>query len=367
MRLWVCCVLAILSIAARGHAEAPLRPALNWVRLAGSESCIDAAELGRRVEALSGRALVTSSNADLVLEAHVRPHLGRFEARVRPPRDAEGRVERVLVSEPRDCRTLDEALVFVLALLVEPTLADDAFEGAPLGQFAREQAPERELLAELKAEASRPAHQRVNTKTGESELAPLARSDGVVRSQRSAPEPRREPPAYVLRANVGASLLGLVLPEPTWGLATALALQRGRLTLQGAARIYPRSDAEQLDSEREVRLTAAQVSLGGCLRLGALDSLRVASCVGPELDVVRGRGSGFTDDRSARLLLPSGFATLELQLAISAYAGLWVELAGRVAFRRPALVAELAPGVQVVVHRPERLAASASFGPYVAF
>jgi hypothetical protein len=117
----------MLAVLAAGPAEAQTTSALSWSRLPGAESCVGAAELARRVEERLGRAaLVAPSQADRSVEGRVSRRRGGGWQAALVLADASGAIqsERALETRERDCRALDEALVLVIALLIDP-------DGAP--------------------------------------------------------------------------------------------------------------------------------------------------------------------------------------------------------------------------------------------
>jgi hypothetical protein len=120
-------LLVISVVCAAAPARAQRTSSLGWSRLPGADACIGAAELARRVEARLGRpALVAPSQAELSVEGRVevRPG-GGWRATVAVAR-AGGELlsERLIETRQRSCRALDDALVLVIALLIDP-------DGAP--------------------------------------------------------------------------------------------------------------------------------------------------------------------------------------------------------------------------------------------
>lgn len=104
-------------------AATPRAPGLNWVRLAGAETCIGSAELALRVEARAGRALfATPGEAALFVDGHVglaAPAGWRVELAVVDP---QGRVlgRRALDFQGNDCSVIDEAVTLVIAVTLYP-------------------------------------------------------------------------------------------------------------------------------------------------------------------------------------------------------------------------------------------------------
>lgn len=110
----------VAPMSVRGSAPAP---ALSWVRESGAESCITSIELAKQVEALLGRLIfVSASEAELVVEGYVRPNdtVG-FTAKL-VVSDSSGKTlgSRDLATDQPDCKTLNEALVLVIAVTLNP-------------------------------------------------------------------------------------------------------------------------------------------------------------------------------------------------------------------------------------------------------
>ena len=106
--------------------EAPRAPmsSLSWVRAAGTDSCIGPSELVLRVEGRLGRAaFVSLSDADVFVEARAEKRGARFVVTVSGSRKDGTRMAERSLSET-DCRKLDDALVLMVALMVNP-------EGSP--------------------------------------------------------------------------------------------------------------------------------------------------------------------------------------------------------------------------------------------
>lgn len=116
-------MIAIVALALTSARPASAgRAALGWIRMPGAESCIAAAELSRRLEERIGAAVLGSpASAERLVEGRIEPDANRFRA-VLVATDGTGAVigKRELVSPSRSCRSLDEALVLVLALFVDP-------------------------------------------------------------------------------------------------------------------------------------------------------------------------------------------------------------------------------------------------------
>lgn len=103
-------------------------PGLNWVRLAGADDCLSAAELADKVEVRVGRTLfVATTEAELFVDGFVSgtPHEGTttrtFDIKLQVSRPG-GEVlgERVLAIEGESCDVIDDAVSLVIAVTLYP-------------------------------------------------------------------------------------------------------------------------------------------------------------------------------------------------------------------------------------------------------
>ena len=134
MALRLLVVAFVLLFARQAHADAKTS-ALSWVRLPGTESCIPTAELGARIEKHLGRSvLVSPSVADISIEGRVEKVGSKFRAVVGgTKRDGTRIGTRDMTSTGADCRALDDGLVLVIALMIDPdALSPHRDEAAPL-------------------------------------------------------------------------------------------------------------------------------------------------------------------------------------------------------------------------------------------
>ncbi|MBL8715733.1 MAG: hypothetical protein JNL79_07040 [Myxococcales bacterium] len=112
-----------LAALATSAAASPTRVVLDWE---SAPSCLDAIRLGAAVEATLGRpAFCAPGSCPARIEGRVRRVEGRYEAVVRAKRpDGTTFAERTLTTEGA-CHQLDDALVVVVALLVEEVTTDE--------------------------------------------------------------------------------------------------------------------------------------------------------------------------------------------------------------------------------------------------
>ncbi len=104
------------------RAEDKRAAALNWVRLTGAETCIDAPTLARRVEERLAHAVFPApAQASLIVEGRAEKTAQGFAATLRifdPEGVALG--SRDLSSTKPDCAELSETVVLVLAVMIDP-------------------------------------------------------------------------------------------------------------------------------------------------------------------------------------------------------------------------------------------------------
>lgn len=154
--------VAMLLLGSAASAAADETPAvtssLSWVRLPGAESCISTTELAARVEERLGRrAFVSPSVAALSIEGRAERSGpgGRFRLVVSGARRDGTRIgHRELTGTV--CRDLDEGLVLVLALMIDPNAS--LTEAPPLPTKEPEPVPPPPSRSEVPAvhEAAKP-------------------------------------------------------------------------------------------------------------------------------------------------------------------------------------------------------------------
>jgi hypothetical protein len=292
----VVALFAAFCAARAAHAQAT--SSLSWTRLPGAESCIGAGELARKVEERLGRsALVAPSQADRSVEAHVEPRRGGGWQASLALADRSGTIlrERALETREPSCRALDDALVLVIALLVDP-------EGTP-----------------------RPPP----------EPAPRVVIREVVRTVRV-----REP--WSMAAAGGASVEAGVLPDPALAASLALAIDPPglpALELAGFASLEGEDEAELAGRGAALRVFGASAAV--CPRLtGWLEA-----CGAARMAWLRWRGDGFEEVESGSAAVPALGAAARGELPLGGpftavpEAGVWLPL------RRVSVRYELSPSV----------------------
>lgn len=124
---------ALVSVALPSIAVAQTST-LSWTRSPGAEVCPTVVEVGREVEALSGRSVFAPlSEADRVIEASVAPSSegadGSFTASiVMASREGEVLGRRELVSHDPACADLASMAALAIALMIDPDASFEARE-----------------------------------------------------------------------------------------------------------------------------------------------------------------------------------------------------------------------------------------------
>lgn len=256
--------------ASSAHAEGTVTSALSWIRLPGAESCITTPELGVRIEGHLGRpVLVSPTAADVSIEARVARTAARdprYKAVVGGTRrDGTPIGTREIVSPTNDCRSLDDGLVLVIALMIDP----DALAPAP-----REAQPAPPPVSP--AVTREIVHERV-----------------VVHEVERVPA--QSPPWIVQGAlSGGASFARLPGVAP----ATGLSLRAGPSRLVAFEVSFGVVPSQTLEvGARAVDYTLLEGGLAFCPTVAFGMRVDVGGCLGARVGAIRSRGRGFGADR----------------------------------------------------------------------
>jgi hypothetical protein len=340
---------AALSV---GATPAPSEPvALHAVRAPGAEACLAPYELARRVETLTGPRFVAASASKVSLEVWLaRDANGYFAQLTRS--DARGRSEpRTLRAPSPDCADLTPTLVFVVALMVDPALSSSALPPEVLAALTEALPDDDTLLAAAAAPEPAPAP-----------TPPPAREPAQPAAV-PAPAPLGET-RFALELGMLARSLGL----STWLVGAALGAELpvprfAPLRLELYAAGAPARWMLPLDLRQ---LTAVAVDVGLCplrLRRGAL---RVHGCAGLGAGWLLGAGSGFAENRRARLMDTGLTAELGVAYQFSRHFGLAFALGARVRLSRGRFSAEDRSG-ETDRYTPPLLDGIARLGPRFEF
>ncbi len=121
------------ALVASARAEDKRAAALNWVRLPGAETCIDATNLARRVEERLARPVFPApAQATLIVEGRVEKSATGFAAVLHVFDQAGASLgSRELGSDKADCAELSETVALVLAVMIDPDGALAVTPAAP--------------------------------------------------------------------------------------------------------------------------------------------------------------------------------------------------------------------------------------------
>ena len=262
--LWLS-VLFTASGTAFGAEDARVALALNWMRLPGAESCIDAGQLARNVERHLGRSVfVSPALATRIIEAWVEPAQPGWRVGLRAS-NADGATlgQRELTSADASCSSLDRAIVIAVGLLAQEA------EGATIGQ------PE-PLVSTVPAPIQQPPP----------EVAP-------------PPVPFDRPPVDTtiarseLRAELGPAFdLGWgVLPGTAVGVAMRTAIHVPRWgMLDIGSRLWLPQSAGSPDAVGS--FSRVDLAIGLCPLVAASDAARLGFCAGVMGGVITAQGTG---------------------------------------------------------------------------
>jgi hypothetical protein len=351
-------VLLVLLVAGPAAAEAPARHALHWVRARGAERCIDPQQLAERVEALTGPAFVSPAQAEISLEGEIAPAGRGFRARlVSTGADGVQRGERVLASASSDCRWLDAALAFVIALTIDPGLSLSGQAAEFLAEFAQELAPEQALLAELTAQRSpEPAPARDVLQ----EAAPPASP-----SPPPIPPPSRPAARYVL--GLAAATFGRSLPAWMFGVRASFMFDHARLwPLVLGASAFPSTKPQSTENGDAVTFQAYDAALSVCPEL-RWRTLGLRGCAGLALAYLHARGSSFEPNRQAEMWDPTLALGGALSLALGRSWSLGLDALMRVRLTDQSFELRGPSGERLPAHTPPRLGFLFSLGPHYEF
>jgi hypothetical protein len=290
---WSACFIA--SETALGADEARVALSLNWMRLPGAESCIDAGDLARSVERQLGRSVfVSPAVATRIIEAWVEPMAPGWRVHLRASNaNGDPLGQRELTSSDPPCSSLDRAIVIAVGLLAQEA------EGATFAD--RDPSPP----AVRAAMQPRPAEI----------AAPPIR-----------PDPPPEGPPIVpseLRGQLGPAFdLGWgVLPRTSVGLAMRAGIRLPRLgTVDIGSRLWlPQAEG---GTEAMGSFSRIDLAIGLCPFVVTSEAAAVGACVGAMTGMVtaQGAGSGGTDTVHRPLLETYG----RLLGLVRVFAPLWV-------------------------------------------
>jgi len=365
-RRWLCASLVWCS-ALGALADEPEETALHWVRARGAERCIDPTSLAQRVEALTGPVFGRPADAERSLEGEIAPARRGFTVRiVSTSARGEKRGERTLASPDRDCRRLDAAIAFVLALTIDPALAQRGIPDEFLRLFGEEEPPEQSLLAELNAHPPAPLV-LPDEPPAEAPPARPAEPPAPRPAEASAPPAPARSPRARYTAWVAGALLGRTLPRWMPGVEGVLEVDpRNAWPVALALRAFPVAREQPLAGDARGDFTAYALALSTCpLALGS--RARLQGCVGADLAYLRGQGTrGFARNHTDALWDPAAELALRAHVHLARGVGLVGQAASRIRITSQRFTGREGTTTQTVLE-PARVGITLSAGLSYAF
>jgi len=324
---WVTCASVGL---AQTSASVGTAPALNWVRLAGAESCADSVEVARRIESHLGRRVFWSaSDAEESIEAVVEHESGVWTLALHVQSRDGSRGQRRLESRSPECAALIEDAIVVIAALIDPQHDPGATRIAPEVDGTLERA--------FGAEPTDPDPETL-TAPGPQPAIGHERAASIRSTGSSSPAATASAHSDPLRLRASLATFGALgrLPGMGAGFAAGLTLApRGMWSLQlELMGLLPKTEAVE---DAGGRVTFSR--LDSRLRLCPLDTGRWALCSGGGVGIVLGSASGFVHTRQ---LSPALGADLDVharyRLPLSSDLSLTLGANVSIALQRPELV-----------------------------
>jgi hypothetical protein len=328
--------LAAAALLATGHARADevqgRTSSLSWVRLEGAESCIGTQPLAQAVEKrLARKVFVSATEADVSVEGHVaRTTAPRGWRAVLTIRDASGKPlgTREVDSAEAECSALDEPIVFIVSVLIDPE--------------AETRAP-----TEPEAEPPPPA------------AAPPPKV--VVRRERVL-VPVVPPDPWRVEASAGATGGVGLLPSASLGVTAEAMVEPPSfwgILLSGTYWLGVTVDAER-DARSEVSL--AYGGLGLCPIRWSQWRASYRVCAGVGVGSLRSRGVGFDTEKADETLAAHVFLPNRFGLALVGPLVATLGLTLLVPLARTELTYRAADGSSRVLFQPSPIAGAADLG-----
>ncbi len=286
------CAAVLLACGVARAAPAPHE--LRWERREGAEGCIDEETLRAAVERSLGHSLDTGDAAIRIIEGRVTPDGGGYRAQLVVRDEAGTSLGERELHEDGDCRALDESLVLVISLIVDP-------EASPRSARASSAIVTPPTQVVVPAGAS-----PVRVAGGLGAIGALGFLPGVSAGIRGDLEVRVHP------------LPALVVSPTFW--------------LPDEARV-PRAGS---------RLVAAVLGTAMCPDLATFGRASIRACVGVDVGFIRASGIDVAISRTEYRIVVAGRAELELVRPLGAAGGVRAVIAGGIVVPavRPRFVAD---------------------------
>ena len=297
------------------------RPALHWTRADDALGCVDPRALAEHVEALVGPVLVRASEAENSIEGRVeRLDTGKLRVRVRVLDVTGAKVgERTFEQAAEDCADLTPAIVFVIAMVIDPDVAAHGLPPALVALIAGgERPPEQVLLDEL---------DKGPTLAGVNERArstPVQASDDKL--EPDLPMPDRMQVSTLLRASYGEALRAVLSLDVRF----LYTLPR-HLAVLGFVRGGVQLGTHELEQGRGLNMGTFDAGIALCAGHTPERDLRLIGCLGAELASALIHAQGLGENELDIASTPAGVAQLTLRWRLRGGVGLAAMLDGRVA------------------------------------
>ena len=255
----------VVPQTAEAHDVSGRTSSLAWVRAEGAETCIGGKMLAEGVETILGRSVFVSASAgDVAVEGQIArtPGADTWRATIRVS-DDHGAVlgKRELDSTGADCRSIDESLAFVIAVMIDPDAATRAVQHVSSPPLAPSPTP-----------APGPAP------------AP---------SPTPAPDSTRGPDRWEIVPAVGwTGALG-PLPTVAWGPTARLRVGRPILSFEAFGAFFL-PQTESIPAGASVAFTAGLVGASACSTFAHAGTVGFLACAGVDLEIVNAEPSGLS-------------------------------------------------------------------------
>lgn len=300
---------ALLAASSSYAQSGPVRgPALNWVRLAGAESCIAPVELAQRIEQRLGhRVFVRATDAIIVIEGRVGVDpKGGFTTVIRVT-DASGVLygTREFSVPEADCHKLDEIVSLVMAITIHHQ--DGASAGIALPS---------EITAQLDALF---ADEASTFEPGELQTA--ARPQAIPDVTAPAPVRATKPavargPVWVFGVEAGFGIATGLQPSATLGTSLRARASRtslGSLSLTAALGL---PQQQSFGGEGELEYWPAQLGLGACPPAWRVWSTELSLCVDARVAAVHVAATKFERNETQLELWPEVAASASARIEL---------------------------------------------------
>lgn len=282
----VSALLALVSRDAHSEIESRVALSLNWMRLTGAESCLDAGQLARSVERHLGRPVFASpSTATRNIEGWIEPARPGWHVALRAS-DADGRPlgYRELATTDENCASIERSIVLAVGLLAEAA-----------------QGPSADLPAGANAA---PPPKTPSVAMAQPVLLPTT---GEARNPQTNPIA----PAALGQAEFGPAF------DVAWGVLPDVALGvglRATVTLHRLWMIDVSSDIwvpqERAQGSATASFARSDLALGACFVPLQSPSARLGTCLGAMGGLLTTHGEGTKSAETAQSPVFSGYGRI---------------------------------------------------------